>query len=36
MMPKYVERLSDHIMLQVNEIDHIHGFGPVRSKFVVI
>jgi hypothetical protein len=36
MMPKSVKRFSDHIMLSVIGIDHVHDFGSIRSKIIVI
>jgi hypothetical protein len=36
MMPKSVKRFSDDIMLQLKEIDHVHDFGPIGSKVIVI
>jgi len=36
MMPKSAPRFSDDIMLQLIEIDHVHEFGLIQSKLIVI
>jgi hypothetical protein len=36
MMPKSAKRFSDDIMPQLIENDHVHGFGSIRSKIIVI
>ncbi len=36
MVPKSAQRFSGDTMLQVIENDHVHDFGSVRSKIIVI
>jgi hypothetical protein len=36
MMPKSAKRFSDDIMLSLIRIDHVHDFGSIRSRIVVI
>src|SRR5258708_4723853 len=36
MMPKSAKRFSDNIMLRGMRIDHVHDFGSIRSKIIVI
>jgi hypothetical protein len=36
MMPKNAKQFSDDIMLSLMRVDHVHDFGSIRSKIIVI